>query len=107
MKNKIKEDIHFRVLRIIDENPKVSQRELASKLGISLGRVNFLIKSLIEIGHVKLRNYDKNPNKLGYFYFLTPKGILEKSNLTGQFLKRKIKEYEFLKKEIESLGGKL
>ncbi len=107
MKNKLKEDIHFRVLHLSEENPQINQREIASKLGVSLGRVNFLIKSLVEIGHIKLKNFDKNPNKLGYLYLLTPEGVLEKSNLTGQFIKRKIKEYKLLKKEIESLGGKL
>lgn len=103
----IKEDIHFRVLHALDENPSMTQRELASLLNVSLGRVNFLIKALVEIGHIKLKNFEKNPNKMSYFYLLTPQGILKKSNLTSQFLKRKIKEYEFLKKEIESLGGQL
>jgi EPS-associated MarR family transcriptional regulator len=105
--NSIKEDIHFRVLHALEVNPHMTQRELASLLNVSLGRANFLIKALVEIGHIKLKNFEKNPNKTGYFYLLTPQGILEKSNLTSQFLKRKIKEYEFLKKEIESLGGKL
>jgi len=101
----LRDDIHFRVLRAIEENPKISQRALAEKLGISLGRTNFIIKSLVTIGHIKLKNFEKNPNKLGYIYLLTPRGVIEKSNLTAQFLKNKIREYELLKNEIQSLGG--
>jgi EPS-associated MarR family transcriptional regulator len=106
-KTNLKEDIHFRILHIIEENPEISQRDLSKKLGISLGRINFIIKALVEIGHIKLKNFEKNPNKLRYIYLLTPKGVSEKTNLTSHFLKRKINEFELLKKEIQSLGGKL
>lgn len=106
-KNILKEDIHFRVLRIIEENPEINQRELSRLLGVSLGRINFLIKALVEVGQIKLVNFEKNPNKLGYLYLLTSKGVNEKSNLAGQFLKRKVQEYKLLKKEIRSLGGKV
>jgi EPS-associated MarR family transcriptional regulator len=103
----IKEDIHFRVLHALEENPRMTQRELAMKLNISLGRINFILKALLTLGQIKLKNFEKNPNKMGYFYLLTPQGVLEKSSLTGNFLKRKVQEYELLKKEIESLGGEL
>ncbi len=105
MKKKItiKEDIHFRILWLIEETPGISQRELAKKLKISLGSVNFCIKALIEVGHIKIKNFEKNPNKLNYFYLLTPHGIKKKANLTASFLKRKIAEYNLLKKEIKLL----
>jgi EPS-associated MarR family transcriptional regulator len=96
-------DLHFRVLRIIEEEPNITQRELAKKLGISLGGVNYCLKALIEIGHIKTRNFTQNPNKLAYLYLLTPKGITKKTMLTTGFLKRKINEYQVLKAEINHL----
>ena len=91
------------VLNTLNENPHITQRELAQKLGISLGGINFCLKALIDIGHIKAQNFSKNPKKLAYLYFLTPKGISEKARLTSGFLKRKINEYRALKKEIVSL----
>lgn len=100
---KIKPDIHFRVLHLLEEKPEMTQRELAKKLGISLGGVNYCLKALIDIGHIKAKNFQKNPNKTTYFYLLTPKGIAEKTHLTLGFLRRKMQEYENLKAEIESV----
>lgn len=96
-------DLHFRVLSIVEEEPGITQRELAKKLGISLGGVNYCLKALIEIGHIKTRNFNKNPNKLAYLYLLTPQGIAKKTLLTTGFLKRKINEYHALKAEINHL----
>ena len=94
-------DVHFRVLHLLEEEPELTQRELAQKLGISLGSVNYCLKALVEIGHIKISNFNKNPNKSVYLYLLTPQGIAEKAKLTAGFLKRKIAEYRTLKKEIE------
>ena len=92
---------HFDVLRKIQKKPKASQRELANDLGFSLGKLNYCIKSLQEKGLVKIENFKKNPNKTNYIYILTPKGIAEKTKLTINFMKRKMKEYDELKKELE------
>lgn len=98
-----KEDTKFRVLRLLEENPDLTQREIANRLGISLGGVNYCLRALIDKGLVKIQNFQGSDNKLGYAYFLTPKGIYEKSILAAGFLKRKMDEYEALKKEIEAL----
>ena len=100
-------DVHFRVLHLLEEEPELTQRELAQKLGISLGGVNYCLKALIEIGHIKAGNFSKNPNKSVYLYLLTPQGITEKAKLTAGFLKRKIVEYHALKKEIEVIQSKV
>jgi EPS-associated MarR family transcriptional regulator len=92
---------HFNVLRKIQRNPESSQRELAEELGFSLGKLNYCIKALQSKGLLKIENFKKNPNKLNYFYVLTPKGITEKTKLTVNFMKRKMKEYDELKKELE------
>ena len=99
-------DVHFRVLHLLEEEPELTQRELAQKLGISLGGVNYCLKALIEIGHIKAGNFKKNSDKTVYLYLLTPKGIVEKAHLTAGFLKRKMAEYQALKQEIESIQSK-
>ena len=91
---------HFNVLRKINSKPKSTQRELAEELGFSLGKLNYCLKSLKNKGFVKIKNFKKNPNKINYIYVLTPKGISEKSKLTINFMKRKMEEYDELKKEI-------
>lgn len=88
------------------ENPNISQRELAKELGISLGSINYCLQVLIEKGWLKIQNFSRSKNKLGYAYFLTPEGIIEKSALTTRFLGRKLKEYEILREEIETLKKK-
>ena len=96
-------DIRLDLLRKIELNPEYTQRELSQEMGVSLGKVNYCIKKLTEKGWIKLTNFTHNPNKVGYAYLLTPKGIDEKARLTISFLKRKITEYEILKKEINDL----
>jgi EPS-associated MarR family transcriptional regulator len=91
------------LLRTISDNPQITQRELSSKLGLSLGKINFLMKSLIEKGFIKARNFKNSQNKISYLYFLTPSGIEEKARITYHFLKRKTKEYERLEAEIRHL----
>tara|TARA_Y100000992_G_C21031856_1_gene380730 strand:+ start:121 stop:432 length:312 start_codon:yes stop_codon:yes gene_type:complete len=91
----------FNVLRKVDSKPQSTQRELAKELGFSLGKLNYCLNALKEKGFVKISNFKNNPNKIGYIYVLTPKGIKKKIELTLNFMKRKIKEYEELKKEIE------
>jgi len=96
----LKED-QFEVLRKLLKNPESSQRQLAEKLGFSLGKLNYCLKALKDKGLIKLTNFKKNPNKLNYFYVLTPKGISEKTKLTVSFMKKKIREYEELKRELK------
>ena len=98
-----KDEIHLDLLRRLEQNPDYTQRELSKELGISLGKVNYCIKKLTEKGLIKFKNFSRNPNKAGYSYLLTPKGIEEKGKLTISFLKLKIEEYELLKGEIEQL----
>ena len=92
---------HFNVLRKIKSNPEATQRKLATELDFSLGKLNYCLKALKSKGLIKIQNFKKNPKKIGYFYVLTPKGISEKTKLTLSFMKRKMKEYDELKKEIE------
>ena len=96
-------DIHLDLLRKLESNPEYTQRDLSKEMGVSLGKVNYCIRKLTEKGLIKLTNFKQNPKKMGYIYLLTPKGIDEKSKLTFSFLKRKIIEYEILKKEINEL----
>ena len=98
MKN---EQDHFEVLRRIQKKPESSQRELAENLGFSLGKLNYCIKSLQKKGFVKIKNFKRNPKKFNYLYVLTPRGIAEKTKLTLNFMKRKIREYDELKKELK------
>ena len=97
------EDVHLKVLRILEERPKITQRELSDELGISLGKANYCLKSLIEKGWIKANNFKNSKNKKAYAYLMTPRGIDEKARMTVRFLGRKVKEYESLKKEIEQL----
>ena len=97
------EDARFRVLNIINENPNMTTREIAQKVGISNGSTYYLITSLIDKGYVKLLNFGQNNQKLRYSYLLTPKGIREKSLVTNKFLVRKKLEFEALREEINSL----
>ena len=92
---------HFNILRKIYEEPNLSQRELSKSLGFSLGKINYCLRALEKKGLVKIKNFQKNPNKLNYLYILTPKGITEKTNLTINFMKRIMEEYDQLKREIK------
>jgi EPS-associated MarR family transcriptional regulator len=102
-RSQFQEDTYFRVLRILQDDPDVTQREIAEKLGISTSGLNYCLKALIEKGWVKVQNFSQSKNKFGYIYVLTPQGIAEKAALTGHFLKRKMQEYETLRAEIEAL----
>ena len=92
---------HFNVLRKINNKPKSTQRELAEELGFSLGKLNYCLRALQNKGLVKIENFKKNPRKINYIYVITPKGISEKTKLTINFMKRKMKEYDELKKELK------
>jgi len=96
-------DLHFRTLMILEENPELSQRQLAKKIGVSLGGINYCLKALVVRGHIKMNNFTNNNNKSVYLYLLTPQGISEKAKLTSGFLKRKLNQYELLKREINAL----
>ncbi len=91
-------------MQLLQENPDLTQRELAEKLGVSVGGVNYCLKALVDKGWVKMKNFAHSKNKFGYVYVLTPHGLSEKAELTGRFLKRKMAEYEMLKHEIEVLN---
>jgi len=91
---------HFNLLRKIQKKPESNQRALAKELGFSLGKLNYCLKALKTKGLIKISNFKKNPNKINYIYVLTPKGVAEKTNLTINFMKRKMKEYEELQKEL-------
>lgn len=96
-------DTSYRVLALLSQNPDLTQRELAEKVGVSVGGVNYCLKALVEKGWIKIDNFSQSKNKFGYIYLLTPDGVAQKVLLAGQFLKRKMREYEQLKLEIESL----
>ncbi|WP_248633136.1 MarR family EPS-associated transcriptional regulator [Cereibacter changlensis] len=99
----MQEDRHFRVLRLLQDNPEMSQRELAERVGISVGAAHYVLNALVEKGLVKIGNFKASENKYRYAYILTPKGIAEKTAITRRFLTRKLEEYEALRAEIEEL----
>ena len=100
---RMSEESHYLVLKLITENPQISQRELASELGVSLGKANYCLRALVEKGWVKARNFKNAKNKVAYSYMMTPRGIEEKTKITAKFLVRKIAEYEALKQQIDDL----
>ena len=97
------DEIRYRLLKYIEEHPGATQREVASALGVSVGKANYCLRAVIEKGWVKARNFRNSNNKAGYLYVLTPRGIEEKVNVTVAFLRRKRDEYDLLAQEIESL----
>ena len=99
----LQEDTNFRLLRILNENPEITQRELAKRLGLSVSGLHYCLKALVEKGLVKVQNFSNSKNKIRYLYLLTPAGVSQKANLTSQFLQRKMREYEELQKEIKLL----
>lgn len=103
MPSVIGEESQLELMRALDARGRLSQRQLASSLGISLGKLNFCVRALIEKGFVKAENYRNSGNKLAYLYLLTPSGIAAKAELTRSFLDRKIREYDDLRREIEQL----
>ena len=98
--NKYDNQDHLNLLRQIKKKPSSSQRELAEELGFSLGKLNYCLRALKGKGLLKIKNFSKNPSKINYLYVLTPKGISEKTNLTINFMKRKMREYDELKNEL-------
>ena len=99
----LSDENRYKLLKLLDENPEMNQREIASALGLSLGKVNFCLKALVEKGWVKVGNFSRSPNKKAYVYLLTLRGIEEKAKVTFDFLERKQQEYETLREEIEKL----
>jgi len=102
-RSKLQEDTHYRVLRLLQDNPEMSQRELADAVGVSVGGMHYVLRALIDKGLVKLGNFTAAEDKRRYAYVLTPKGMAEKAVITRRFLARKIEEYEALKSEIRDL----
>ena len=101
------EDKYFRLMRILEATPDVSQREMAKALGVSFGGINYCLNALIDKGLVKIHNFSQNQNKFGYVYLLTPSGVAEKAALTSVFLKCKMEEYKALKLEIATLKSEI
>lgn len=99
------EEVHLRLLKAIEANPHATQRELSDELGVSLGKANYCLKALVGKGWVKVSNFRANPRKVAYLYLLTPSGIEAKADLTVNFLRRKVMEYEMLRREIEALSA--
>jgi EPS-associated MarR family transcriptional regulator len=99
----MKSEIHFRLMRLLENNPEMSQRALARALEVSLGKVNYCLRALIKKGWIKATNFKNSESKVAYMYLLTPRGIEEKANLTVLFLKVKIREYETLRAEIKQM----
>ena len=98
-----KQELEYRVLKLVEKQPTITQRQLSKELGVSLGKAHYVIKALMQVGWIKLENFQCSDNKLGYAYLLTPTGILEKAKITRLFLIRKQQEYEKLKCEIQQL----
>ena len=99
----LSEEVRYKLLKLLEPNPQLSQREVARELGISLGKVNYCLKALVEKGWIKAANFKNTRNKAAYMYLLTPRGFEEKARVTARFLQSKVREYEALKSEIEQL----
>ena len=97
------QELEYRALKILEQHPELTQRQLSEALGVSLGKTNYVLKSLIDVGWVKLDNFQRSDNKWGYAYLLTPMGVAEKAAITVRFLKRKKQEYDNLQLEIAQL----
>ena len=102
-RSQLQEDTYFRVLRMLQDNPDLTQREIAQSLGLSTSGLNYCLQALIAKGWVKVQNFSQSKNKFGYIYVLTPQGLSEKAALMTRFLGRKMQEYEALKAEIKAL----
>lgn len=103
--NEQREDAQFRLMLLLQESPDLTQREIAQRLGISSGSLNYCLRALIDKGYVKVQSFANSKNKLGYAYIMTPAGLAHRLSLTGQFLARKMSEYQALKIELEKLQG--
>jgi EPS-associated MarR family transcriptional regulator len=103
----LRDEVHYRLLKLLAEHPEASQRQLADALGVSLGKINYCVKALIDKGWVKVNNFRNNKNKLAYAYLLTPSGVDAKARITARFLKRKLAEFEALEAEIAQLTAEV
>lgn len=101
--NSLKDSVTYHLFKLLEQNPGLSQRQLAREMGISLGKTNYCLRALIDRGWIKAENFRQSPNKTRFTYILTPKGLEEKSLVTARFLRQKLQEYEKLKAEIEQL----
>lgn len=99
----LNEEVRYRLLKLLEPNPHLSQRDVAKELGISLGKVNYCLRALVDKGWIKATNFKNSRNKTAYMYLLTPRGFDEKTRVTARFLQRKVREYEALRTEIEQL----
>jgi len=97
------QELEYKTLKVLEQHPQMTQRQLSKELGVSLGKAHYVLKALVEVGWIKLENFQRSDNKLGYAYLLTPAGVLEKAKITRQFLLRKQQEFEQLKQEIAQL----
>lgn len=97
------DEVRYKLLKLLEPNPRLSQREVARELGISLGKVNYCLNALVDRGWIKAANFKNSRNKTGYMYLLTPRGFEEKARVTARFLQMKMREYEALKTEIEQI----
>ena len=103
----VNQELEYRALKLLEQHPDLTQRQLAEELGVSLGKTNYLVKSLINVGWVKLDNFQRSNSKWGYVYLLTPRGIMEKAAITARFLIRKQHEYNDLQEEIAELQAEV
>ena len=103
----MQDEVTYRLLKLLESEPHLSQREIARRMGISLGKTNYCIRSLIEKGFIKARNFCQASHKMPYMYYLTPAGLEEKVRVTYRFLKHKLQEYEDIKTEIERLKSEM
>lgn len=99
----LSEEVRYKLLKLLEPNPHLSQREVAKELGISLGKVNYCLRALVDKGWIKAANFKNSRNKSAYMYLLTRRGFEEKARITARFLQRKVREYEALRTEIEQL----
>ena len=106
-RDKLREDVKFRILRLLQDNPEMTQRELAKEVGVSTGGIHYVLNALVEKGMLKLSNFTAAEDQRRYAYVLTPKGVAAKADLTRRFMVRKLAEYEALKAEIEEVRGDL
>lgn len=104
---RVGDEIRFRVLRALEQQPELNQRELAEQLGVSLGKASYLLRALVDKGMLKVRNFRNSRNKLAYAYLLTSQGMAQKAALTRSYMERKTAEYEVLKEEVERLKADL
>lgn len=101
------EEVHYKLLRLLEQNPEATQREISLELGISLGKVNYCLRALVQKGHLKAENFKNSKNKAAYLYVLTPRGVSAKGKIAMSYLNRKLIEYEDLRMEIEQIKGEL